>query len=54
MESQLRDFEKKLQEAKLADLLDSLVLYSKSMDSDILAYEAVKLIKSVILTRFGV
>lgn len=53
MEKQLRAFEEKLQEARLSDLLDSLVLYSKAMESDPLAYEAVKLIKATILSRFG-
>ena len=47
----LKRFEEKLRSASLPDLLDSLIIYAKQMDTDLKAYEAVKLIKKAILER---
>ena len=52
MESKFEEFEEKVRNASVSDLLDSLVIHAKRADDDQDYYEAVKIIKRELLARF--
>ena len=52
MEGKFKEFEQKVRNAGVADLLDSLVIHAKRADDDQDCYEAVKIIKRELLNRF--